>query len=81
MIRYPLLSEKAIDLIERQNKLVFLVENKATKMDVKKEVEELYKVKVANVNILNDRKGNKKAYVKLGKNSSAADLATQLNIM
>lgn len=81
VIKHPLLSEKAVDLIEKENKLVFKINKAATKQDIKKEVERLYNVKVENVNTSIDMRGNKKAFVKLAKENSAADLATKLNIL
>ncbi len=80
-IKYPLLSEKAVDLIEKENKLVFRVDKQSTKQEVKSEIEELYKVKVLNINTSIDMRGNKKAFVKLAKKNSAADLAIKLNIL
>ncbi|MCK4327802.1 MAG: 50S ribosomal protein L23 [Candidatus Diapherotrites archaeon] len=80
-VKHALLTEKAVDLIEKENKLVFRVENRATKAEIKKDVEKLYKVKVVKVNTSIDMRGNKKAFVKLGKESSASDIATKLNIL
>lgn len=50
IIKFPVLSERSIDLRERQNKYIFSVIRKATKQEVKKAVEELFKVKVVKVN-------------------------------
>ncbi|PIN72300.1 50S ribosomal protein L23, partial [Candidatus Woesearchaeota archaeon CG10_big_fil_rev_8_21_14_0_10_45_5] len=44
-------------------------------------VEEAFKVKVIDVNFLNDMKGNKKAYVRLSGDTPAIDIATQLGMM
>ena len=81
IILYPLMSEKAIQLIERENKIVFIVDKKATKPEIKHEVERLYGVKVESVNTMIDRKGRKKAYVKLSKETPATELATKLNMI
>jgi large subunit ribosomal protein L23 len=81
MIQYPLITEKAVGLIEKENKLVFVVDKKATKQDVKKAVEALYSVKVASVNTMVSMKGRKKAYVKLKPEFKAADIATKLKIL
>ncbi len=81
VIEYPLLSEKAVGLIEKENKLVFVVRKDATKKDIKKAVEELYGVKVSDVNTVISIKGQKKAYVKLKPEFKAIDLATKLKIM
>ena len=52
VISYPLMTESASLMVERDNKLIFIVNLKAGKSDVKKAVEELYEVKVSKVNLL-----------------------------
>jgi large subunit ribosomal protein L23 len=54
VIRAPLVNEKAT-LLSEQNKVSFRISSDATKSDVKKAVEELFKVKVKSVNVLNTR--------------------------
>ncbi|HLD81007.1 MAG TPA: 50S ribosomal protein L23 [archaeon] len=81
IVKYPSLAEKAVSLIESQNKLVFIVEETANKSEVKEAVEKQFSVKVDSVNILRDRKNRKKAFVKIGKASKASDLATKLGIV
>lgn len=56
VIRNQVSTEKAIRLMESENKLLFDVELKATKTDVKKAVEEMFKVKVVKVNTYISRK-------------------------
>jgi len=79
-LKYPLATEKAVRIMEVENKLVFRVDEKATKKDIKEAVEELFKVKVIKVTTLNDRKG-KKAYVSLSIDTPAIDVATQLGLI
>ena len=81
VVKYPLLTEKAVDLIEKENKLVFIVDKKATKNEIKKDVERLYNVKIIQVNTSIDMRGNKRAFVKLAKEQSASEVATQLHIL
>lgn len=81
IIKYPLSTEKSIRQIEFDNKLVFAVHSRATKSDVKKAVEELFKVKVVKVNIQNSFSGIKKAYVKLGGESLASDVSADLGLI
>ena len=69
-ILYPVTNEKAVGLIELQNTITFVVEKMATKQQVKKDVEELFEVKVASVNTLITPTGQKRAFVKL-KSASA----------
>ena len=49
VIRRPLITEKGMGFKETQNTLVFEVDTKATKTEVKQAVEALFKVKVAAV--------------------------------
>lgn len=81
VILYPLMTESASLMVERENKLVFIVNLKATKEDVKKAVEELYEVKVEKVNVLITPKGEKKAFVKLRPEYKATDVAIKLGIL
>ncbi|MFH1396533.1 MAG: 50S ribosomal protein L23 [archaeon] len=81
IVEAPLATEKCIRLIEFDNILVFLVNPRATKREVKRAVEELFKVKVSSVNIQNSVKGKKKAYVKLDPNYSASDVSADLGFI
>jgi len=80
VILYPLITEDAVNLIESENKLVFIVGLGADKSSIKKSVEELYGVKVEKVNFTITSKGLKKAFVKLAPDHKASDLAIKLGI-
>lgn len=73
-------TEKAIMKIESENVLTFLVEQKTTKQEIKKEIEDLFKVKVDKIRT-QIRNNQKTAYVKLNKKDLAIDLATKLGLM
>ncbi len=77
----PHLSEKNIGLVEAENKLVFIVNPKSNKRQIKWAVEKLFDVKVEKVNIINDMKNRKKAFVKLGPEYVALDIATKLGML
>jgi large subunit ribosomal protein L23 len=81
VILYPLMTEAASLMIEKDNKLLFIVNLKANKTDVKKAVEELYEVKVESVNTHVTPHGEKKAFVKLHPEFRAADVAIKLGIL
>jgi len=81
IIKHPLSTEKSIRQVEFDNKLVFIVTAKATKADVKKAVEMLFKVRVVKVNIQNSFTGQKKAYVKIGKEHLASDIGADLGMI
>jgi len=80
IIKKPLVTENTFDLIEDQNKLVFIVERTANKYKIKEAIESLYNVKIIKINTLITPSGEKKALVKLHPNDSAADLAIKLGI-
>jgi len=77
----PITTEKAIKVIESENKIVFTVDRRATKADVKRAVEGLYNVKVESVNTLVAPDGTKKAFVRLSEGNSAAELSMRLKIL
>jgi large subunit ribosomal protein L23 len=81
VILYPMMTEAASVMVEKENKLVFIVNKNARKTDVKRAVEELYEVKVAKVNLLITPQGEKKAFVKLHPDYKAADVAIKLGIL
>ncbi len=77
----PVSTEKAFRMIERENKLIFIVDPKADKSKVKQAVEKLLNVKVEKVNIVRSITGEKKAIVKLAKEYNAMDVASRLKIV
>jgi len=74
-------TQKAVSLIEKENKLTFVVRIEATKEDVKRAVEKLYGVEVEKVNTLITPRGEKKAYVKLKPEYKASELAVKLGVI
>ena len=81
VVLYPLMSEKSIQGVERDNRVVFVVDKRASKPEIKNEIEKLYNVKVIKINTIIDRKGRKKAYITLSKETPATELATKLNMI
>lgn len=80
MILKPVTSEKVVRMIDIENTLVFEVERKCKKDEVKKEVENIFDVKVNKVRSM--FRGNKKfVYVKLDKKNPAIDVATKLGMI
>lgn len=77
----PVSTEKSFRLIERENKLVFIVDPKADRKNVKEAVEKSFNVKVDRVNIVRSIKGEKRAIVKLAKEYNAMDVASRLKLV
>jgi large subunit ribosomal protein L23 len=69
VIKKPLFTEKGGSLKEAQNKVLVEVARDANKIEIKKAIEEIFKVKVAKVATINEQ-GKMKRYGKsLGKTS------------
>ena len=76
----PIVTEKAVMMIESQNVLTFQTEKSVKKNEIKKEIEKVFEVKTEKIRTL--IRGNKKyAYVKLKSEFPAIDIATKLGIM
>ncbi|AAB98163.1 TPA: 50S ribosomal protein L23 [Methanocaldococcus jannaschii] len=80
VIKAPVVTEKTVRMIEEENKLVFYVDRRATKQDIKRAMKELFDVEVEKVNTLITPKGEKKAYVKLKEGYDASKIAASLGI-
>jgi large subunit ribosomal protein L23 len=76
----PIVTEKAVMMIEMQNVLTFRVSKNLKKNEIKKEVEEIFNVKVEKIRTL-IRLNQKYAYVKLKKEFPAIDVATKLGVI
>ena len=81
VIKYPLSTEKSIRLMESENKLIFVVDMRSNKQEIKQAVEKTFKVKVVKVTTLITPKAQKRAYVKLSPETPALDVATDLGLM
>jgi len=76
----PLSTEKAVRLIELNNTLIFETDKRKTKTEIKKEIEESFKVKIVSINSL-IRNNKKYVYVKLNEKTPAIDVATKLGMI
>ena len=81
IIKHPLTTEKNVKIMQNENKLVFVVDRRASKPEIKKAAEELFKIKITKVTTLILPSGEKKAYVKLSAETPAIDVATQLGLL
>ncbi len=81
ILKYAHMTEKSVGLIERENKVIFIVDRKATKDSIQEAVEKAFEVKVDKVNVMNTMKGEKKAFVKLKPEYKAIDVAVKLGVV
>ena len=68
-------------MMESDNKLIFVVDGKADKHDIKKAIEQMFNAQVDEVKTVNTHEGEKRAYVKFSPKSPAIDIATQLGLI
>ncbi len=81
VLLYPHLAEKSMGMVDLQNKIVFIVDSRSDKKQIKEAVEKAFSVKVAKVSTEITPLGQKRAYIKLYSNYSAADIASRLGVM
>ena len=81
VIKYPLTTESSMKLIEDSNTLVFIVDIKANKRQIKAAVKDLYSIECDKVNTLITPRGLKKSYVKLSKDYDALDVANRVGVI
>ena len=62
----PLVTEKMTNITEKQNKFGFIVRPEANKLEIKKEIEELYNVTVTGISTAKYAGKNKSRYTKAG---------------
>merc|ERR1712110_1061290 len=81
ILRHPLTTESAMRKIEDQNTLVFVVDVRANKYQIKDAVNKMYKIKAQKVNTLVRPDGSKKAFVRLTPDFDALDVANTIGLV
>lgn len=81
VIKNPLSTEKSMRLMESENKLIFVVDKRATKKDIKEAIEKIFKAKVIKIETFVNPKSEKRAYVKFSMETPAIDIATNMGLM
>ena len=74
VIKYSLVTEKGSMIMEKENKLGFIVDINATKTEIKKEIEDLFNISVIKVNTIITPHGLKKAIVSIAEEFSAEEV-------
>ncbi|MGH9950279.1 MAG: 50S ribosomal protein L23 [Nitrososphaeraceae archaeon] len=76
----PYITEKTFNMIEKENKLIFIVREKSTKQLIREAMSVLYDVEVIDINTARTIRG-KKAAVRFRDPNGARDLATRLGLV
>ena len=80
VIKFPLVTEKAMNDMDFENKLQFVVTMDATKPEIRDAVESQFDVGVEKVNTQNTMNGNKKAVVRLSEDDDAQEVASRIGV-
>lgn len=80
VIHHPHITEKAMDAMDFENKLQFIVDLQATKPEIASAIEERYSVSVVKVNTQVTADGTKKATVRLAEEDDAQDIASRIGV-
>ena len=80
LIIEPYITEKSFNLIEKEQKITFIVDELADKKSIKQELHDLYEAEIIEVNTARTIDG-KKAFAKFKDLDSARDLATKLGLV
>jgi large subunit ribosomal protein L23 len=79
-LKHPLVTEKAMNAMDFENKLQFICSLDASKGDIAEAVEQQFDVEVADVNTQNTMNGEKKATVKLSESDDAQEVASRIGV-
>ena len=77
----PIISDKNMTGMEKKNTLTFIVAPKANKATIRSAFKRRFGLKVRKVNTLHTPKGLKKAFIRLGNDAKALELASKIGII
>ena len=80
VVKHPHVTEKAMNDMDFENKLQFIVDVDASKPEIESEVEERFDTQVTNVNTMVAMDGTKKAIVSFGEDDDAQDIASRIGV-
>lgn len=80
LLRYPIKTDENTTQIEKNNTIVFIVDRRASKPEIRKAFETVFETRVAHVNTLITPLGLKKAFIKLAPDVQAIDVASKMGL-
>ena len=81
ILKAPCTSERFYKKMENENTIIFYVDQKANKQEIKAAFNEAFGVKPEKVNTMNTILGRKKAFIKLPKTSEASEVANKIGLI
>jgi large subunit ribosomal protein L23 len=80
VIEHPLVTEKAMNLMDFQNKLQFVVALDADKPEIEEAIEAQFDVTIEDVTTMVTAQGTKKATVRLSEGDDAQEVASRIGV-
>jgi large subunit ribosomal protein L23 len=80
VVKHPIVTEKAMNEMDFQNKLVFVCDADATKPQIAAEIGDRFDVEVTNVNTQVTMGGEKKAVITLSEGDDAQEVASRIGV-
>ena len=81
IFKQPVSSERFYKKMETENTVIFFVDPKANKTEIKKAFFEAFNVKPDRINTLVTPGGKKKAYIKIPKTNEASEIANKIGLI
>ena len=81
ILRAPCTSERFYKKMERDNTIIFYVNQKANKQQIKAAFKEAFNVVPQSINTMNTVLGRKKAFIKLPKGNEASEIANKIGLL
>ncbi|PSP99603.1 50S ribosomal protein L23 [Halobacteriales archaeon QS_5_70_17] len=80
LIKYPNVTEKAMNEMDFENKLQFVVAADARKPEIREALEEQFEIDIRSVNTQVTPEGTKKATVRLSDDDDAQEVASRIGV-
>jgi large subunit ribosomal protein L23 len=80
IIKYPNVTEKAMNEMDFQNKLQFVVDADASKPEIRDALEAQFDISIDSVNTQITPEGTKKATVRLSEDDDAQEVASRIGV-
>jgi len=81
IFKAPVSSERFYKKMENENTVIFYVDAKANKFEIKKAFQDAFNVKPQRVNTMVCPSGQKKAYIKIPKTNEASEIANKIGLI
>ena len=79
-IKYPTVTEKAVDKMDFENKMQFIVDTDAEKAEIVADIEQQFDVEIEKVTTMVTPQGEKKATVLLTDDYDAQEIASRIGV-